>query len=255
MRIAIIGAGPYGMSVAAHLQAAGLEPVVFGEPMSFWGRHMPRGMCLRSFWEATHISAPGGRLSLDAFQRQVAIPIGRPIPLDAFIDYGHWFAETGSLPIDRRHVDAVEPAAGAFRLHLADASTEVFDKVVIAAGISSFANLPPEACRLPSHLASHSSEYDDFAKFDGCKVLVVGGGQSALESAALLAESGANVEVLVRRPVVHWLKEHRASRAWLRSSRNPLRPLLAPPSTIGPVGISLLVDKPELFRSIPSHEL
>jgi len=53
--VVIIGAGPYGLAAAAHLRAAGIEHRIFGEPLSFWRRHMPAGMFLRSAWEASHI--------------------------------------------------------------------------------------------------------------------------------------------------------------------------------------------------------
>ena len=46
--VAVIGAGPYGLSVAAHLREQSLKVIVFGRPMSFWDRNMPVGMLLRS---------------------------------------------------------------------------------------------------------------------------------------------------------------------------------------------------------------
>ena len=86
---------------------------------------------------------------------------------------------------------------------------------------------------------------------------MIGGGQSALESAALLHEAGAQVEVLVRAAEVRWLRYGTDSRlhAALHSERNPLKNLLFPPSDIGPPGINLLVDKPALFTRIPTREL
>ena len=67
--VAVIGAGPYGLSAAAHLRTVkGLEVRLFGEPMSFWDRHMPAGMLLRSPWEASHISDPDGAFTLDAYR-------------------------------------------------------------------------------------------------------------------------------------------------------------------------------------------
>ena len=57
-QVAIIGAGPYGLALAAHLRGRGVEPAVFGRPMSFWEEHMPKGMLLRSPWRASHISDP-----------------------------------------------------------------------------------------------------------------------------------------------------------------------------------------------------
>ncbi len=65
--VTIVGAGPYGLSAAAHLRAIkGLEVRVFGEPMCFWARNMPDGMLLRSNWTATQIADPHRALTLEA---------------------------------------------------------------------------------------------------------------------------------------------------------------------------------------------
>jgi flavin-dependent dehydrogenase len=42
------GAGPYGLSAAAHLIRAGVDVRVFGGPMESWAHHMSTGMLLRS---------------------------------------------------------------------------------------------------------------------------------------------------------------------------------------------------------------
>lgn len=52
----------------------------------------------------------------------------------------------------------------------------------------------------------HRSQHDDFAPFEGRNIAVVGAGQSALQSADLLYEAGAQVEVIARRPNLNWLK-------------------------------------------------
>ena len=44
----VIGAGPYGLSVAARAIERSIPTTVVGRPMSFWRDHMPRGMFLRS---------------------------------------------------------------------------------------------------------------------------------------------------------------------------------------------------------------
>src|SRR5262245_52582233 len=89
--IVIIGAGPYGLSTAACLQAAGLDPYVIGEPMGFWKENMPNGMCLRSTVEASRIAAPQKNLSIDAFQRGLGRKIPEPVPIADFVSYGEWF--------------------------------------------------------------------------------------------------------------------------------------------------------------------
>src|SRR5207245_4951095 len=89
--VAIVGAGPYGLSVAAHLRTVqGLEVTVFGETMSFWERHMPAGMLLRSPWAGSHLSDPEWSFTLDAYRAKNGNHFGAPVPLSRFIDYGHW---------------------------------------------------------------------------------------------------------------------------------------------------------------------
>ena len=66
--VVVVGAGPYGLSAASHLNANGVKIRVFGETMSFWERHMPEGMCLGSPWQASHLSDSAGSLTIDAFQ-------------------------------------------------------------------------------------------------------------------------------------------------------------------------------------------
>src|SRR6185437_10949738 len=88
--VVIVGAGPYGLAAAAHLRAAAIEHRVFGEPFSFWRRHMPAGMFLRSAWEASHIDDPADAFSLDRFE-ELHGSLQRPVPLADFLRYGEWF--------------------------------------------------------------------------------------------------------------------------------------------------------------------
>src|ERR1700740_2451196 len=90
--IAILGAGPYGLSAAAHLAAAdGLDVRVFGEPMSFWEKHMPKGMLLRSPLAGSQRPDHYRALTLQAYAGTSGNHITYPLPLDRFIDYGRWF--------------------------------------------------------------------------------------------------------------------------------------------------------------------
>ena len=98
--VVVIGAGPYGLAAAAHLAEAGASIRVFGSPMSFWMRHMPRGMLLRSPWGASHIADPRSTLTLDAFERGRGAPLSRPVPLTDFVAYGHWFRRQAVPEID-----------------------------------------------------------------------------------------------------------------------------------------------------------
>jgi FAD-dependent urate hydroxylase len=244
--VAIIGAGPYGLAVAAHVRAAGLNARVFGSAMAFWKDQMPRGMLLRSPWDASHIGDPRTAMSLNAYQALLGAPIGRPVPLEQFIEYGLWFQELVAPDLDPRHVARLQPASSGFTLHLDDGERVPAERVVIATGLSRFAHRPQQFDGLPSSLASHSSEHPDFARFAGHSVMVVGSGQSALESAALLHEVGADVEVVARAPQLTWIR-----RRFDRPEFGPLRPLLYPPSDVGPPGINQLTRSPAVFKCLP----
>jgi FAD-dependent urate hydroxylase len=247
VRVAVIGAGPYGLATAAHLRGQGIEHRVFGEPLSFWQQHMPKGMRLRSAWEASHIDDPGGRLSLDRFVEAEG-PIPKPVPLTDFIRYGAWFERNAVPDVDRRFVERVERNGSGFRLQLADGDEVATERVVVAGGIAPFARRPELFDGLPADRVSHSSDLTDPARFTGAKVLVVGSGQSALECAALLNEASADVELVARAPIVHFLRG-----APLRRRLGPLRPLFYPSTDVGPPGLNLIAGSPTLFRLVPSR--
>jgi cation diffusion facilitator CzcD-associated flavoprotein CzcO len=245
--VAIVGAGPYGLSAAAHLRAAnGLNIRVFGEPMAFWEKHMPKGMLLRSPLAGSHLSDPARGLTLQAYQTATGNKITAPLPLHRFTDYGRWFQSQAVPGTDPRRVELVQKNGAGFRLTMEDGETWKARRVIIAAGIELFAWRPGEFQRIPSALASHACDHRDLASFAGKSVSVIGGGQSALESAALLNEMGASVEVLVRAPFVRWLWRQK----WFHTFRPVARLLYAPPD-VGQAGLSHLVARPNLFRRLP----
>ncbi len=244
--VAILGAGPYGLSVAAHLRTVqGLDVTIFGETMSFWERHMPAGMLLRSPWAGSHLSDPESSFTLDAYRAKNGNNFNAPIPVVRFIDYGHWFQHCAAPDIDKRQVGLIEKTAKGFQLTLNDGATVDARHVIVACGIASFAWRPAVFEKLPSSLVSHSSEHRDLSLFKGKQVMVVGAGQSALESAALSHEGGAMVEMLIRAPVVHWLGQRPLLHKW------PIEPLLYAPPDVGPALVSHFVARPNWFRRLP----
>ena len=246
--VAVIGSGPYGLAATAHLRAAGVNARIFGEPMEFWEQQMPKGMFLRSAWYASDISAPSEGHSLSDFRGREKVEFSPPVPLDAFVRYGRWFQSELMPDLDRRKVTTVEKN-GSFRLKMNDGETIGAKRVVVAAGISRFAYRPPEFSKLPGTLASHTSEHRDLGRFRGQRVLVIGGGQSAFESAALLKENDAEVELVMRRPEVRWLH----GSVQFRSQLGTLRALLYPPTDVGPPGLNQLIARPHLFRLLPKR--
>ena len=245
--IAIVGAGPYGLSVAAHLRANDIAVRVFGSVMSFWERHMPKGMLVRSAWSASSMSDPQGRCSLDAYEAEQPHPFPRPLPGEEFSRYAHWFQERAVPDVDERLVSTVERDGSGFTLTLEDGERIPAGRVVIATGLRNFADRPEQFSELGEELATHSVDVIEPATYAGQTVAVIGCGQSAVETAALVHEAGAQVELIARDPAIRWLI--RGER--LRGIDPILRRLLYAPTDVGPAGVSRLVAMPNLFRRLP----
>src|SRR5271155_3005818 len=88
---AIIGAGPYGLSIGAHFRSKGIPFRVFGRPMDSWISHMPKGMLLKSDGFASNIHDPKGEFTLGQFCAGRGIEYadsGIPVRLETFSCYG-----------------------------------------------------------------------------------------------------------------------------------------------------------------------
>ena len=205
--VAVIGAGPYGLAVATHLRARGVGAQVIGRPMSSWRERMPRGMYLKSEGFASSIAAPLPGYALRQYCAELGTPyadIGAPVALDTFSEYGLWFARALVPNLIDAEVDHVRPLRERFEVTIEGGTTLVARSVVVACGFPRFRHTPPELEHLSPDRVSHSSDHADVSRFEGKDVVVVGAGQSALETAALLREHGANPTVVARRHAVSW---------------------------------------------------
>ena len=249
--VAVIGAGPYGLSLAAHLSAAGMSYRHLGVPMRLWREAMPEGMFLKSQGFASNLSDPEGRHSLEAFCRATRRPYksyGRPVSLETFVSYGQWFQAELDLKVEEVLVTGVVRRADGFELMLADGEQFVSRRVVVAIGVEHFAYVPHPLSDLPASACTHSSAHTDLAAFRGKEVVVVGAGQSALESAALLHENGAAVQVLARRPAIAW------NGLPLDPDRPLLRRLREPEAGLGSGWSTWFYSNhPDLFRRLPQN--
>jgi FAD-dependent urate hydroxylase len=246
--VVIIGAGPYGLSAAAHLTRAGVNVRVFGEPMESWAQHMPAGMFLRSRRTALNIADPDHALGLGDYESASGLEHAQPVPVERFVDYGRWFQKNAVPDLERRRVAHVSSDSNRFRVELDDGETLRADRVVVATGITPFGWHPPQFAGLPSSLVSHTSDHHDLGAFGGRRVAVIGGGQSAFESAALLAESGAEVEVLVRGHTIRWLLPEDSS--WTDPR---LRYYARSKISMGSPRSAWLAARPGLFRWLPDR--
>jgi FAD-dependent urate hydroxylase len=243
--VVVIGAGPYGLSAAAHLLGQGLRVAVFGRTLEMWRDHMPNGMLLRSHWWATNLSDPRQDHGFERFAREKQRDLRYPVPLQTFIEYGLWFQQRAVPDVDETYVSSIERQDTRFLLTLEDGREVESQAVVMAIGPYHYANRPEPFTGLPAELVSHSSDHRDLSRFKGRDVVVIGGGQSAIEFAALLHEAGAAVQVVSRRPI-QWLAPDRSG------TRSTLERILAPDASIAPGWINWVWDRrPFLFYRFP----
>src|SRR5215813_14773938 len=223
-RVAIVCAGPYGLSLAAHLAARKIEHRIFGHPMRFWSQLAAAGgeRYLKSYCFGTSISSPQPGFSFADYSRPRGLETFEPCAIGDFAAYGQWFQKRNVgwvEPLDVAHV-ANQPRG--FAITLTNGDQFGATHVVVATGLSRFAYLPPVLSALPSDLVTHASRIDRFAAYKGRDVAVIGGGQSALEAAALLHEFGARPQLLVRKGSILWQTRVAQSRSLWRRLRSPI---------------------------------
>jgi len=245
---AIVGAGPYGLSIAAHFRAAGIESLVIGQPMASWQNNMPARMILKSEPFASNLSDPQRRYTLERFYaaRGTAYrPIGNPLSIADFLDYARWFQRQTRIEAVDATLTGLRQVDNRFELALGDGDVISARHVILATGYLPFRRMPAVLDRLPSELVSHSSKHRNLAQFAGKDVTIVGCGQSGLELAAMLHEAGVNVRLLARADRVAWGSDP-------NRSRSTLRRLAYPDAGIGPGWRSLIVSElPKAFRRLP----
>ncbi len=245
--VAIIGAGPYGLSIAAHLKAAGVAARLFGASMQTWREAMPRGMFLKSEGFASSLSDPGDTFTLGHYCAEHGIPyadLGWPVPVEVFAAYGEEFARRFVPERDERQITRVERYRAEFRITLSDGADLTVGRVILATGIGAFAQVPEALANLPARVLTHSSQHADYSGFGGRSVAVIGAGASALDAAAALRRAGASATLVSRRSEVRFYEGGRP--------RRPIEALTAPLTPLGPGWKKwLCCELPLLFHALP----
>ncbi len=247
--VAVVGAGPYGLSIAAHLAQAGVAVRVFGSSMQTWRESMPRGMFLKSEGFASSLSDPDGSFTLGDYCAEQGLPyadLGWPVPVEVFAAYGEAFARRFVPQRDDRRVSRVQRVEAGFRIALSDGDCVAVDRVVLATGIGAFARVPEALSSLPRAVLTHSSDHADYAGFGGRSVAVIGAGASALDAAAALRRAGASATLVSRRSEVRFYEGG--------GSRRPIDALLSPLTPLGPGWKKwLCCEAPLLFHALPER--
>jgi len=245
----IVGAGPYGLSLAAHLAAAGADFRIFGKPLTTWRDHMPKGMQLKSDGFASNLSSPDPKSTLKAWcaERGVEYDDGYvPVKLETFVAYSAWFQKQYVPMLDERQVTSLARTVNGFAVTLDDGEMLEAARVVLTVGINWFRNMPDVLDGLPPELVSHSYDHHELSRFAGRKLLILGAGSSAVDTAVLAQDAGADVTLLARAPEIfyHAVPDPDAV-SWLRAITHPA-------SGIGPGWRSFMcANAPRLFRHMP----
>jgi thioredoxin reductase len=232
--VAIVGSGPYGISIAAHLRARGVPFRIFGPPMRTWLR-MPKTLNLKSFGFATSISVPAPNYTFPEYCRARGLEDFDPCTMESFTQYGLWIQQQLVPEVEPVEVAHIEASGGDFLLQLATGEELRARRVVIAVGLNYFTRLPDFVKTLPEGRGSHSSEHSDYARFKDKDVAVIGAGSSALEAAAVLHESGARAQVLVRgAPPIFFDR--------IKTNRSLRERIMVPNSVLGQGAFSWLLE-------------
>jgi len=196
----VIGAGPFGLAVAAHAKASGIGVRVVGEPMAFWRHSMPRGMLLRSGLDWHLDAANIHTLKNFIEEKRISKADVQPIPVEIFREYAEWFRESKKIVVQPLRVTRLRKADHHFEAECEGGETIRASRVVATPGLAPFVNVPAEISEsLPADRIAHTATLVDFHALAGKRCLIVGGRQSAFEWAALIAEAGAESVDLVFR--------------------------------------------------------
>lgn len=205
--VLVIGAGPYGLSISAHLHALNAVHAIVGAPMDAYRVHCPAGMFLKSEPYASSIASPQPGHDISTFCKSHGHDyVDRIIPLavERFVEYADWYTAQFVPDVREDLVTKVTRAGGGFRVDFAGSESVTAGQVVIATGVRPYRYIPDELSGLPAELVSHTIDHHRLDRFSGRRVVVLGAGQSALETAALLHEQGAEVSIVAREPKIDW---------------------------------------------------
>jgi len=246
--VLIIGAGPFGLSISAHLRELRVDHVIVGRPMDTWRVHVPLGMNLKSEAYGSDMASPKAGLDVKAYCRSHGldhVERGKPLSLERFLGYADWYIKQSVPDVTDLTVADINAVDGGFHVAFVDAEPMVVRQIVIATGVIPHFYIPAELSGTPSELVSHTADHHRLDQFRGRRVAVVGAGQSAQETAALLHEAGADTQLILRRPALSWHP--------VPIPLTPVRRLRLPPTKLCEGWKCVFWNSPSAFRLLPQE--
>ena len=231
----IIGAGPFGLALAAQAQHEQIEHLIVGKPMEFWRANMPKGMFLRSACD-WHLD-PQIVDTIEAYlQSRGQTPKDvEPLSLEFYLTYVDWFQKQKNIQSLPVYIKQLDRENDQFIATTVNSDVITTNHVVLAPGFRHFAHIPADLkAKLPAGSYQHTCEYVDFSDAANKRYLIIGGRQSAFEWAALLLEAGA--------AAIHLSHRH-ASPAYAVADWSWVKPL-----------VDNMVDDPSWFRRLSQKE-
>ena len=187
--VAIVGAGPYGLSLAAHLRARGVRHRICGEAMRFW-RDMPVGINLKSFAFATNIAVPERGNSFPDWCRRHGLEDYEPCTMQSFAAYGMEMREQFVPEIEEVLATNIATNGKEFEVTLANNDSIRARRVVVCTGLSNLNRVPRHLQGLGPDLLRHTADISEYSAYRQKRVAIIGAGASAIEAGALVNEAG-----------------------------------------------------------------
>jgi FAD-dependent urate hydroxylase len=246
--VIVIGAGPFGLSISAHLRHRGVEHTIVGRPMNTWRAHMPLGLFLKSEPYGSVISAATKGYDIATYSRLHGfddyVDRAAALSLERFLGYADWFTDELVPDVKDVTVTGVTPVGGGFKVEFAEESPVLARQVIVATGLLPYTHVPGVLSGLPADLMTHTSVHRTLDQFRGKRVAVIGGGQSSLQTAALLHEDGVEVQVIMRKQEIVWDQQ-------MPLDLGPIDYLRRPPTKLCEGWGCVVYDSPDAFRLLP----
>lgn len=192
----IVGAGPYGLSLANYMSEMGQDFKIIGKPMELWKNHTFTDASLRSDMATSEIAHPDNAYSLSTFRNQKGRASGagsERVSVQEYRQYIDWVLNALPYEIIEVYLNNLSQKEDHFEAELTSGEKILAKQVVIATGVAHHLKVPDEFSKARDVI--HSYYTQEIEALQNKKVLVVGAGQSAAEAMEICQKN---------KNLVHW---------------------------------------------------